>query len=290
MGIMLVETVGPLLPTPSARSWLCDRVVPYLMDSRVLATGLVERRTRHFGVRVLCDPYVYVHRKGYWCGVFYEEELEAYLLRNIGSGDTVIDVGMNVGHVTILAAARVGPSGKVLAFEPNVDLARQVKAFAERQSLQQVLVLPFGLGSAAGFFDLKMEPCHSGGATLRDSVAEEVLSVKTRCEVRVGDETLRTHAFPGKVFLKIDVEGFEIETLVGLEETLGRVDHAVIEVSPDWLKATGVTQLFEIMKCKGLYPYQLAKNGLPGAPVLPSQVQRQINVLFLRRSAPGSAN
>lgn len=277
-----MEVTGPLLPSPGARSWLCDRVIPYLMDTRVLTPGLVERPTRYFGVRVLCDPYVYVHRKGYWCGVFYEEELEAYLLRHIGSGDTVIDIGMNVGHVTILGAARVGLSGKVLAFEPNVNLAQQVIALAERQLLKQVFVFPYGLGSVAGFFDLKMEPSHSGGATFRGSVAEDAFSMIQRCEIRVGDEVLRTHALPGRVFLKIDVEGFEIETLMGLSETLERVDHAVIEVSPDWLGVDGVIKLFEIMESKGLQAYQLNENGLAGAPLLPAHVQSQINVLFLR--------
>ena len=131
--IVLAKWLGPRLLTPKSRRLFCDRVVPYLMDPEVLPRGLQARRTRRFGVEVLCDPYVYVHRDGYWCGVFFEEEVEAYMLREVSSGDTVIDVGMNVGHITIPAAALVGPRGRVISFEPNIELVKRVRAAADSQ-------------------------------------------------------------------------------------------------------------------------------------------------------------
>ena len=54
------------------------------------------------------------------------------LLDNLRPGDTVIDVGANVGYYTLLAARKVGPRGKVVAFEPDPEsfsfLKRNVKA------------------------------------------------------------------------------------------------------------------------------------------------------------------
>jgi FkbM family methyltransferase len=281
LGISLAKLVGPSIPTVIARSFLCDRVVPYLMDERLLPRGPIARPTRHFGVSVLCDPYVYVHRKGYWCGVFFEEGLENYLLRNIQRGDTVIDVGMNVGHVTLLAGARVGTTGKVLAFEPNKALVDKVAVLAALQELIQIHILPYGLSEKEGTFILRMEPEHAGGATFRSSVSDE-FTVTQECETRVGDEVLSGERLPGRAFLKVDVEGLEVEVLRGMRETLRRVDHAVIEVSPDWLGTVGVTELFGVMRAAGLYPYELTDKGCAGGKLDPEDVNSQINVLFLR--------
>lgn len=44
------------------------------------------------------------------------------MIRHIRPGDVVFDIGANVGHMTHLAARCVGPSGKVVAFEPNANL------------------------------------------------------------------------------------------------------------------------------------------------------------------------
>ncbi len=51
---------------------------------------------------------------------------------NVHPGDTVVDVGANIGYYTLLAARKVGPRGKVIAFEPAPEsfsfLERNVKA------------------------------------------------------------------------------------------------------------------------------------------------------------------
>lgn len=252
------------------------------MDPSILPMGLVERRTRHFGISVLCDPYVYVHRNSYWCGIFYEEEVECYIRHEIKAGDSVIDVGMNVGHVALPAAVLVGPQGKVLAFEPNTELASRVRKLAERQRLQQLKILPYGLGSVDGFFELKMEPTHAGGATFRDSFVTEDFSKIIQSEVRIGDTVLATENFTGKVFLKMDVEGFEVQALTGMVKTLSRIDHAIIEISPDWLHIAGIKALFEIMERGGLYAYRLCKDGTVGDRIFPELITSQINVIFRR--------
>ena len=213
------------------------------MDPRILAAGLVPRSTRHFGVPVLCDPYIYVHRNGYWCGVFFEEELENYLKREIRAGDTVIDVGMNVGHVSIPAAVLVGAAGSVISFEPNRDLASAVEAHAAELGLRQLTILPYGLGDVAGTFELRMDPAHTGGASFRDRIDDLSFTKSVTCETRVGDEVLAGRKLSGRVLLKMDVEGFEIQALTGLSKTLDRVDHAVIEVEKrrHALEAQGLT-------------------------------------------------
>lgn len=252
------------------------------MDPAVLPKGLSERPSKAFGINLLCDPYVYVHQSGYWCGVFYEEELENYMLREIQLGDTVIDVGMNVGHVTLPAATLVGDRGIVISFEPNIDLVQRVQLLADKQKMNNIEIFPFGLGSVNGSFDLVLDPNHSGGATFRNNEIEKSQSMSITCSVKVGDEVLINRQFPGRVFLKMDVEGFELEALEGLSKTLNQVDHAIIEVSPLWLGVDGTIQLFEIMKNHGFCPHHICNDGTVGKTLAPDELSDQVNVLFKR--------
>ena len=60
-----------------------------------------------------------------WCGITYiepraiEPATTAYLLDHLRPGDVFVDVGANVGYMSLQAAARVGPTGAVWCFEPN---------------------------------------------------------------------------------------------------------------------------------------------------------------------------
>ena len=284
VAIGLAKRFGPHLRSAAARRWLFHDIAPLLMDPAVLPPGLIDRPLKRVKVEVPCDPYVYVHRNSYWCGVFFEEELEAYLLHELRPGDTVIDVGVNVGHVALPAAALVRPSGQVLAFEPNQSLADLVSRSAARQGLP-VRMHAYGLGQVAGSFKLKMDPLHLGGATFR-ATSDPTFIEAQECRVEVGDAVMEP--LTGRVFLKIDVEGLELEVLHGLERTLKQVDHAVLEVSPEWIGAEGVETMFSLMRQAGLDAFDLRMDGRVGSPLSPSELLTQRNVVF-RRSVGAAA-
>ena len=270
-GIALATQVGPLLPTPGLRRLLWSSVGP-LMDPAVLPKALTLRPLKRISVRVPCDPYIYVHRNSFWCGVFYEEEVESYLLREISPGDTVIDVGTNVGHVALPGAAL---GAQVYAFEPNPELAALVEKCARDQGLK-VQVFPCALSDVSGSFALRMEPDHTGGATLRDVGASFARVVQ--CQVEIGDEVMP--ALRGCVLLKIDVEGLEINVLRGLRKTLPRIAHAIIELSPDFVGASGVDELLAFMQQSGFTAHVLCEDGSVGARL--ERVPSQVNAVFRR--------
>lgn len=268
--------------SPRFRQLFCTSIAPRLLDPAVLMPGLVPRPAHAFDVDVLCDPYLFVHAPYYWFGHFYEIELERYLLRHVHAGDTVLDVGMNVGHVAVPAARRVGPQGHVYGFEPNMHLARQVAQLAEREGLPQLRILPCGLGAEEADVVLRLDPGHPGGATFRSNGLDEAYRESLRCRVRPGDAVVAELPLSGTVFLKMDVEGFEIPALEGLRRTLPQVHHAVIEVSPDWLGPDGVARLFGLLAEAGLHAHRLTPAGDAGDALVPGDVVRQENVLFRR--------
>jgi FkbM family methyltransferase len=59
---------------------------------------------------------------GYW-----EKHVTRAYLKLVKPGATVVEVGANVGYFTTLAAGRVGPSGRVYAFEANPDVAAMLR-------------------------------------------------------------------------------------------------------------------------------------------------------------------
>src|SRR5438132_617427 len=79
------------------------------------------------------------------------ESLEQfYTCQHLRHGDTVIDVGAYEGMYTFLSAALVGPSGKVVAIEPEAKARAKFLGNLARYPFQQVQVLPCAAFSSSG--------------------------------------------------------------------------------------------------------------------------------------------
>ncbi|MBM4269702.1 MAG: FkbM family methyltransferase [Deltaproteobacteria bacterium] len=80
----------------------------------------------------------------------YEPEERAWLAEEARPGDVVLDIGANIGFFTVLLAARVGPTGKVLAYEPspsNADLL--ARSIAENRQEGIATLRPYCAGALA---------------------------------------------------------------------------------------------------------------------------------------------
>jgi FkbM family methyltransferase len=164
----------------------------------------------------------------------YEANYDARLTKCISLGDTVWDIGANVGLYTVRFANRVGASGLIVAFEPSkVNFLRLAHSC---ESLQNVKLQPFGLGEVNGQIRFQ-QGTDDLGATSRvseDSGVGEVV------EIRVGDDLIAAGLAAPNI-IKLDVEGFEGEVLNGLSKRL---------LSPE-LIAVGVEVHFGILQDRG---------------------------------------
>ena len=66
-------------------------------------------------------------RMVYFLGRYYDLDLQLLLDELLRPGDTFINVGANVGYVVLHAASRVGPRGRVIAFEPQPGCCRKLR-------------------------------------------------------------------------------------------------------------------------------------------------------------------
>jgi FkbM family methyltransferase len=71
-----------------------------------------------WGLPLLVDPRDTIGRAVWHLGL-YDLLVSETLWRLISPGEQVLDVGANIGHMASVMAARTGPSGQVIAFEPH---------------------------------------------------------------------------------------------------------------------------------------------------------------------------
>ncbi len=153
------------------------------------------------------------------CGRFHTSEPEYGRLSEwVTSGDWVIDVGANVGHYTARLAQLVGPTGRVLAFEPvpetfellasnmAVTGARNVSLFNVAASEQMGVA-----GIALPHFDSGLTNYYMAGITSGDGEFK-VLTVPL-------DRMIPSARI---ALVKIDVEGHELQALRGMRTLLQR--------------------------------------------------------------------
>jgi len=85
---------------------------------------------------------------------------EDYLQHNIKltNGDTAIDIGANFGAFTVLAAKRVGDSGRVFAFEPNPTVCDRLRKNIELNGLSNVSIFNEAVGDREDSVRLHLSP------------------------------------------------------------------------------------------------------------------------------------
>jgi FkbM family methyltransferase len=132
----------------------------------------------------------------------------------IRPGDTVIDVGANIGLWVMGAAARAGKSGSVHAFEPVPATFARLRAHLRLNALDWVACHRVALSDRRGTLTLFLAPggSHSGLASMGK---QEGVDVPIQTPAMTLDEYCDEHGITGADFLKIDVEGAELLVLRG---------------------------------------------------------------------------
>jgi len=169
-------------------------------------------------------------------GVYEEFETEI-VKKIIKKGDVVVDMGANIGYYTLIFAKLVGDGGKVFAFEPepaNFDL---LEKNLEINGYKNVVLVRKAVSIKTGKTKLYLADDNKGSHTLvnaNDNGASiEIDSIRL-------DDYFKN--YDGKInFIKMDVEGSEVDAIRDLSSFLGKMDQIKImtEFSPLMLKKFG---------------------------------------------------
>lgn len=203
------------------RLWNCVRPTYDWLRSIAARKGL--KRLINGTDRILVAPRLRVSEG-------YEPEVWQHLMREVRPGDVVADVGAYIGLYTIALAKRVGPAGRVIAFEPNpvsFNALQEQVALNSVDNRVRLLQVALGASVARARFELRRDQSniiYDCAAPAGDPVYVECLTLDNV----IGNGHLD--------LMKIDVEGYEEKVLEGATNLLSdpkRSPRAIyIEVHP----------------------------------------------------------
>ena len=194
--------------------------------------------------------------QGYW-----EMWITQALARLTTPGTTVIDVGANVGYCTLLLADAVGPSGRVISFEPNPRIAAMLRmsvsinGLASRVSVRNEAVSSVDAGRLQ-FAIPTHEP--KNAALVRDDAHRQAFAQIFGAALEFIDVpllSLDSLGLENVGVVKIDAEGAEGEIWHGMQQTI-RNNHG-IRIVMEFNAA-------RLEKCHGAV--RCHRRGLPGSP------------------------
>jgi FkbM family methyltransferase len=144
-----------------------------------------------------------------------EQIVKEIFLENISSGDVVIDVGANIGDYTLIASRKVGTSGNVLAFEPLSETFSILKRNLQLNEIVHCKTFQKAVGEKPDIVDLYKNNASGTMGHLDSTLNGQNLIKKGETEVITIDDMLNSNNIKNVNMMKIDVEGFEHEVLLG---------------------------------------------------------------------------
>lgn len=166
---------------------------------------------RH-GVYVYNPHDTYIGKSLELYGEYCEHEVQLFS-QFVKPGMNVWDVGANIGALTVPLAKLVGKSGSVCAFEPQPVVFHNLCTNVSINSLQQVRCLPFALASETGRLKVPLQNYSATGNFGAVSFMKLSALSEQQVEMRSPDDL---DYLPTPDFIKVDVEGMEVQVLKGL--------------------------------------------------------------------------
>lgn len=181
--------------------------------------------TDFFGLAYSGDLANFIDWTVFYYGAFAINELRllaalADALRAQGKPLNFYDVGANIGHHSLFMSSH---ADRVFAFEPFAPVRDRMARKLSHAGVRNVETFPVALGNRnqTGVFH-PPTGANQGTGTLGDMLPDNVSAESISVQVVRGDDFLAARNLPPISLLKMDVEGYEVNVLEGLRETLWR--------------------------------------------------------------------
>jgi FkbM family methyltransferase len=192
-------------------------------------------------------------------------------------GDTILDIGGNVGVFAIWAATQAVT--RVISAEPSSAMLQYLRWNIARNRLANVLPLHLAIGGTARRSTLFSRGPHAMNTLYeRDNYQSTFRPVET-VEVTTLDEVFRRHDISRCKLLKIDCEGAEYEILratsdeafekieaIALEYHVGLNAHGPLELKALLEKRDFAVRILPLEDVESGYLYALRSRGIPSRP------------------------
>ena len=190
-------------------------------------------------------------------GDYYFENLPAFqgenkqlvrVLPRVPDGAVCLDIGANIGLTALTMAASL-PRSRIYAFEPSPMNLPHLRNNIQANHADNVQIVPFAVGATSGTLAITQPPSGSNTSVIRSDA-------DTRTAVRVPVVSLDAWAGEAGIervdFIKIDVEGYEPQVLIGAAGLLAKFRMPIL------LEFNSVTIAFEAKQSPWMFAQELA--------------------------------
>lgn len=192
------------------------------------------------GSLFVCDLRDSMSRQVCFAGQ-YEPLETAFLQRLLSPGMTFVDVGANWGYFSLVAANRVGDTGRVISLEPHPRMAATLRTNVTANGLRTITVKQVAVADKSGTLSLTaFDETSDNFGVSRVNDCTTVASRFQACSQTL-DSVLDEGAVERVDLVKIDVEGAEDLVLAGMKSglTQGRYQAILLELHPSFLSERG---------------------------------------------------
>ena len=214
------------------------------------------------GITMWLDPDDLVSNAILWDGRWEPGTWNA-LAQHLPPGGTLVDVGAHIGWYSLKAAKVVGPSGHVIAVEPNpptlVTLRDDIRVNAYSGIILVAPVAAYDSETTLTFYAAPRENTGESSLSLANASQTGRIAASYQVRARRLDDIVRDAGVTRVDAVKIDVEGAEFRVLNGAVDTLARYKPVVaVELLDPGLRAMGssVDEVMAFMRAHGYVPQQ----------------------------------
>jgi FkbM family methyltransferase len=151
----------------------------------------------------------------------YEKENFCFINEQVKGGMSVLDVGAHIGLMAVVFGKKVGDKGNVYAFEPTPTTIKILQETIKLNKINNISAVPVALAdkkSKLTFYISENAADNSNSLVNnhRTDRKEETIEV----EVNTIDDFAAERNIPKIDFIKVDVEGAELQLLKGAVNTI----------------------------------------------------------------------
>jgi len=197
-------------------------------------TGTI-RRVERDGIQYeldlsdLVDWYIYFG---------FKEPSRMILYKLVKDGSIIMDIGANVGDISMHFAQYTGDKGQVHSFEPDPTNFSRITKNLSLNNFKNIQLNNVGLGSQQAHLKMIVRDEHNRG--MNQLVKEKVKEGEIGIEIIKLDDYIAAKGIIHIDLIKIDVEGFDFEVLNGASNTLDTIKPDLfIELDDRCLKKQG---------------------------------------------------
>jgi FkbM family methyltransferase len=163
---------------------------------------------------------------------------------------TIIDIGANIGYYALLES-QLASKGHIFAIEPVLGNYTLLKKNIALNHCTNISTYNFAIADADGYKEMYIyDKCNWSaftkipGSTIIDTVRVPIFTL---------DKFVETHVPQHLHFIRMDVEGFEYEILIGSQKTLQKPGPLIfcIEIHPHLISKEKVTTIIDLMRDNG---------------------------------------